>query len=241
MTTRLRKRAGHVGVAAAALALAAITAPALGAGDYGADTCLNGYVWREATPADHVCVTPLIRMQTARQNAEAAAHRSPTGGPYGPDTCVNGYVWREAVANDHVCVFPAWRQQARDDNAQAKARRNSLHVWLTYYRPSQPPCTGDPCSRHSDDAQRYRVRADHINVGKATVLLRWTDRGKVKTKTWPAEVKQNPNAPGGLLVFASGMLRCTGATTPNGYFAVRDPVSLRWSGRVSVRTGCATL
>jgi hypothetical protein len=132
MTTRRRKRAGHLGLAAAALAQAAITAPALGAGDYGADTCLNGYVWRET------------------------------------------------VANDHVCVFPAWRQQARDDNAQARARRNSLHVWLTYYRPSQPPCTGNPCSMHSDDAQRYRVRADHINVGRATVLLRWTDRGRVK-------------------------------------------------------------
>ena len=240
MPTRTRKRARPLAAAAAVLALGAVTAPALGAGDYGPDTCLNGYVWREATPTDHVCVTPMVRMQSVQENGAAAAHRSSTGGAFGPDTCLNGYVWREAVANDHVCVLPSRRQQARGDNAQAAARRNSLHVWLTYYRPSQPPCTGNPCSTHSDDAQRYRVRADHINVGKATVLLRWTDRGKVRTKTWPAEVKQNPNAPGGLLVFASGALRCTGAT-PNGYFAVRDPVSLRWSAHVSVRTGCSTL
>lgn len=161
MSTSSRRHARHVAVAAAALALAAMAAPALGAGNYGADTCLQGYVWRGAIPTDHVCVTPLVRMQTAEENDQAAAHRDPAR----PDTCLNGYVWREAVAGDHVCVFPARRQQARDDNAQVAARRNSLHVWLTRYRPSQPPCTGSTCSQHSDDAQRYRVRADHINLG----------------------------------------------------------------------------
>ena len=67
--------------------------------------------------------------------------------PYGPNTCVNGYVWRAAAPGDLVCVAPPRRQQARNDNAQAAARRNSLHVWLTLYRPSQQPCTGDPCSQ----------------------------------------------------------------------------------------------
>ena len=236
MSTTSRRHARHVAVAAAALALAAMAAPALGAGNYGADTCLQGYVWRGAIPTDHVCVTPLVRMQTAQENDQAAAHRDPAR----PDTCLNGYVWREAVAGDHVCVFPARRQQARDDNAQVAARRNSLHVWLTRYRPSQPPCTGSPCSLHSDDAQRYRVRADHINVGNAIVLVRWSDRGQVKTRSWSRPVAQNPDAPGGLLVFASGMLRCPSEPV-NGYFAVRDPVSLQWSAHVPVRTGCATL
>ena len=68
------------------------------------------------------------------------------------------------------------------------------------------------------------------------MLLRRTDTGA--QKTWRAQVTQNPTAPGGLLVFASGMLRCSGPA--NAYFAVRDPVSLRWSARVPVRTGCAT-
>ena len=234
---RPRKKRRTLAVAGAALTLAAIAAPALATGDYGKETCLNGYVWREAVPTDHVCVTPMVRMQTAGENDGAAAHRSPTGGAYGPNTCVNGYVWRAAVPGDLVCVAPPRRQQARNDNAQAAARRNSLHVWLTLYRPSQQPCTGDPCSHNSDDAQRYRVRADHLNVGTATVILRRTDTGA--QKTWRAPVKQNPNAPGGLLVFASGMLRCSGPA--NAYFAVRDPVSLRWSARAPVRTGCATL
>jgi hypothetical protein len=65
MTSIRRTRARRLAVAAAALALVAVAAPALGAGDYGADTCLNGYVWREATPTDHVCVTPMVRLQTA--------------------------------------------------------------------------------------------------------------------------------------------------------------------------------
>jgi hypothetical protein len=236
MTTTPGRKPRILAVAGAALALAAIAAPALATGDYGAQTCLNGYVWREAVPTDHVCVTPMVRMQTAQENDAAAAHRNPAGGAFGPDTCVNGYVWRAAVPGDLVCVAPPRRRQARNDNAQAAARRNSLHVWLTLYRPSQPPCTGDPCSRSSDDAQRYRVRADHLNVGTATVILRRTDTGA--TKTWRAQVTQNPHAPGGLLVFASGMLRCSGAA--NAFFAVRDPVSLRWSARVPVRTGCAT-
>ena len=236
MTTTPGSRRRTLAVAGAALALAAIAAPAIATGDYGAQTCLNGYVWREAVPTDRVCVTPMVRMQTAQENDAAAAHRSPTGGAFGPDTCVNGYVWRAAVPGDLVCVVPPRRQQARNDNAQAPARRNTVHVWLTLYRPSQPPCTGDPCPRSSDDAQRYRVRADHLNVGTATVILRRTDTGA--TKTWRAQVTQNPRAPGGLLVFASGVLRCSGAA--NASFAVRDPVSLRWSARVPVRTGCAT-
>jgi hypothetical protein len=38
---------------------------------YGPDTCKHGYVWREATPDDHVCVTPGTRDQTADDNAHA--------------------------------------------------------------------------------------------------------------------------------------------------------------------------
>ncbi|MEH2393254.1 MAG: hypothetical protein V7K21_16915 [Nostoc sp.] len=28
---------------------------------YGSDTCISGYVWREAFPGDHVCVTRAVR------------------------------------------------------------------------------------------------------------------------------------------------------------------------------------
>ena len=90
---------------------------------YGPDTCIQGYVWREAVPADHVCVTPETREQTLADNALADSRRNPDGGDYGPDTCLQGYVWREAVADDHVCVEPGTRDQAYEDNALADSRR----------------------------------------------------------------------------------------------------------------------
>ena len=89
----------------------------------GPDTCLQGYVWREAVPGDHVCVTPETRAQAAQDNSLADSRRSPTGGAYGPDTCLQGYVWREAVPGDHVCVTPETRAQAAQDNSLADSRR----------------------------------------------------------------------------------------------------------------------
>ena len=86
------------------------------------DQCVNGYVWREARPNDHVCVTPDTRQRTAIDNRYAAARRDPNGGPYGPETCLNGYVWRDAFAGDRVCVTPDARAQAASDNNQARSR-----------------------------------------------------------------------------------------------------------------------
>jgi len=79
-------------------------------------TCITGYVWREANPVDHVCVTPDVRAQAAADNAAASGRVVPVG------TCINGYVWREASATDHVCVIPAVRSQAAADNAAASSR-----------------------------------------------------------------------------------------------------------------------
>jgi len=79
--------------------------------------CLQGYVWREASPTDHVCVTPETRQQTFGDNAAASQRHEP-----GSDICVQGYVWREAFLGDHVCVSPVARSQARSDNAQAGSR-----------------------------------------------------------------------------------------------------------------------
>jgi hypothetical protein len=86
-------------------------------------TCIQGYVWREAIPDDHVCVTPETRAQAAEDNRLADSRRSPTGGAYGPDTCLQGYVWREVVRSDHVCVTPETRAQAAEDNRLADSRR----------------------------------------------------------------------------------------------------------------------
>lgn len=90
---------------------------------YGPDACRDGLVWREAGPADHVCVTPETRDQTAEDNRQAAARRDPAGGAYGPDTCLTGYVWREAFDGDRVCVTPETRDQVRRDNKRAKRQR----------------------------------------------------------------------------------------------------------------------
>jgi hypothetical protein len=98
------------------------------AGPSGPDTCLFGFVWRDARPGDHVCVTPATRNQTATDNSLAASRRSPDGGPYGADTCNPGFVWREAVPGDHVCVPPAARSQAAADNA-AGPRRRALNTY----------------------------------------------------------------------------------------------------------------
>lgn len=73
--------------------------------------CVQGFVWREASPSDHVCVTPQVRTQTAQDNASAERER-----------CIPGHVWREAYEADHVCVTPQVRAQAWDDNSKKDAR-----------------------------------------------------------------------------------------------------------------------
>jgi hypothetical protein len=111
---------GAVSIVPMALATPASARPRLL--PYGPDTCVNGYVWREAFAGDHVCVRPEIRSQAAYDNAQVSARIVPGGGPYGPFTCRNGYVWREAQANDLVCVTPDTRAQAAEDNRLAPTR-----------------------------------------------------------------------------------------------------------------------
>jgi hypothetical protein len=90
---------------------------------YGPNTCKEGYVWREAKPSDHVCVTPQTRTETAEENAQGPALKDPNGGAYGPDTCRQGFVWRDSVPDDNVCVIPASRDRAAADNAAAASHR----------------------------------------------------------------------------------------------------------------------
>jgi hypothetical protein len=82
------------------------------------DTCQQGYVWREACPGDHVCVTPETRAQVAADNAAAASRRVSANS----DRCVEGYVWRGAQPEDHVCVTPETRKQTEEDNRLAASR-----------------------------------------------------------------------------------------------------------------------
>ena len=152
-------------------ALATIHSPAAHAGGglaYGPDTCIQGYVWRDAGPNDHVCVTPATRDQAAYDNSQADARRDPNGGPYGPNTCLQGYVWREAFAGDYVCVTPDTRAQAAADNSQVEARKqiNSMpHIWISDYTVG-PVCNGDTCtSTSTDDIPRIQVNGDNFTIG----------------------------------------------------------------------------
>lgn len=103
---------------------------------YGPDTCIQGYVWREAQPSDHVCVAPPIRDATTQQNAAGPQNVEPGGGAYGPNTCKQTFVWRNAYDGDVVCVTVAVRNQAAEDNAAAQSRyqRNQPNP-----QPAQPP------------------------------------------------------------------------------------------------------
>ena len=83
--------------------------------------CAQGYVWREAIPGDHVCVTPDARAQAQRDNNQALDRRDPKGAK-GPNTCLEGYVWREAAPGDYVCVTPEGRAQAQRENTEAVNR-----------------------------------------------------------------------------------------------------------------------
>ena len=208
-------------VVTAAIALV-VGVPAAADGDFGPDTCLNGYVWREATSTDHVCVTPDGRTQTRQDNALAPSRRNPNGGPFGPDTCLQGYVWREAVTGDHVCVLPATRDQARLDNLRAAERRDEIRTTVT--------SIGTPA--------RYLVKTDRINTGKARVVLykRATRRPiRVWTVTVPLNVTSvggvATQRPGGLLSLNTRIPRCRTGLASNAYFQVQDASSTRWSSR----------
>ncbi len=89
------------------------------------DTCIQGYVWREAVPGDNVCVTPATHDQAQSDNSQApnrVADCSTQSCPYGKDQCIQGYVWRGAVPDDHVCVTSETRDQTQYDNSQAPNR-----------------------------------------------------------------------------------------------------------------------
>jgi hypothetical protein len=85
-------------------------------------SCPQGFVWREASPTDHVCVTPEQRTETRLENAAGPSRVSHTDHTYGPQTCVQGYVWRAAFTGDAVCVTPLQRDAANQQNNVAPAQ-----------------------------------------------------------------------------------------------------------------------
>jgi hypothetical protein len=135
---------------------------------YGPDTCRQGYVWREAYPGDHVCVTPETRAQAADDNRRAPARWQPGGGAYGPYTCRPGFVWREARPGDVVCVIPEIRAQTAADNRQAAMRRAaSIAPVPAMGAPQQVQLRTEDsrCEQYASHAVRqYRLGAQRCGV-----------------------------------------------------------------------------
>lgn len=137
------------------------------------DACKQGYVWREAFPGDHVCVTPGTRAGAARDNRMAKSRIKRGGGAYGPDTCIKGFVWREANRADHVCVRPEIRRQTAEDNRFAKARiaRHDARVSM---RPgaARVAVASPPPPRRAD---RARLIACPVKSVRAEITTRLPD------------------------------------------------------------------
>ncbi|MEI9850567.1 MAG: hypothetical protein WDN24_06550 [Sphingomonas sp.] len=93
-------------------------APAAGAS---AAQCAPGFVTRDASPGDGVCVPPASKARAAYENARAPTLWMP--GAYGPKTCAQGFVWREAFSGDRVCVTSEIRSLVAEENALAASRQ----------------------------------------------------------------------------------------------------------------------
>ena len=123
------------------------------------DACIDGYVWREAYPDDHVCVALATREQAAADNKLATTRREPQGGAYGADTCKPGFVWRDARPNDYVCVTPEVRAQTARDNSLAHTRQQQPSVIIRDNEPQlreQVPRQAQIWSRENSHAKRSK-------------------------------------------------------------------------------------
>lgn len=191
---------------------------------YGPDACLQGWVWREANPADHVCVTPDVRTQTAQDKAAAASRVNPNGGAFGPDTCLQGYVWREAYTNDHVCVVPATRTQAANDNAQAGDRVASLNVWTNDWHsgPNTYPS--------------IKVNGDHFNFGSVRVAI-FDNQNRLMEGWSTVTAKSYDGYVAGAWAYEYELNDCSAnvpAGTSNGYAIAQDLTSGCYSKKIPV-------
>jgi hypothetical protein len=211
------------------------------AGNHGSDTCRQGYVWREAHPTDHVCVDPRMRDQARNDNAQADAHRSPGNGGNGPDACATGYVWREAYPGDLVCVNARVREQARIDNAQADDRRVSTRLWKSRWYPGSQGNGDTGTSRSDQDIPRIQLNGDHYNLGQVRLVIRRNSDNRV---LWSGTVNATRHAgfAGGSFGKRTDLTDCSAYGRPvNGHAQAYDVISNRWSARLPVSVGCATL
>ncbi|MGH7050272.1 MAG: hypothetical protein ACREE5_06475 [Acetobacteraceae bacterium] len=148
--------------------------------------CAQGFVWREASSIDRVCVPSATRAEAAADNAKAGSRHLANAA-----TCVQGFVWREAFPGDFVCVTPMVRSQARADDANAYNRVNQTAVT---YGPNT--CQNGYVWRDGDDTDyvcvppptRTLARADNAAAG--TRHVSGSDiclQGFVWREAWPGD------------------------------------------------------
>jgi hypothetical protein len=139
-----------------------MTRPAAAADDlvYGPETCVQGYVWRQAFEGDTVCVTPGFRSQVLADNAAADGRRQP-----GSPNCVSGYVWRVARPSDLVCVTPEMRSQVASVNRQPDAHKQAFAPGTHTIELSVGPHLKRVVSRGFNDCKVIRVQNDRLLVG----------------------------------------------------------------------------
>ncbi|MGH7778659.1 MAG: hypothetical protein ACREQR_02370 [Candidatus Binataceae bacterium] len=148
--------------------------------------CAQGFVWREASSIDRVCVVPAARTQAAADNAQAGARHLPNSA-----TCMQGYVWREAYPGDFTCVTTATRSQAAADDAAAY---NSVDETKVTYGPNT--CAQGYVWRDGDDndyvcvsgATRAQAAADNAaaparHLPNSTTCV----QGYVWREAWPGD------------------------------------------------------
>ena len=129
--------------------------------------CAPGFVPRDASSIDRVCVTAATRTQTAADNAAAGSRHVASS-----TNCIPGYVWREAYPGDVVCVTLATRTQAQTDNANAY---NHVNESLVTYGPNT--CQNGYVWRDGDDSDyvcvtpltRTQTAADNAAAGSRHV------------------------------------------------------------------------
>lgn len=148
--------------------------------------CAQGYVWREASSIDRVCVVGATRTQTATDNSQAGSRHLPNS-----TTCVQGYVWREAFPGDFTCVTTATRSQAAADDAAAYAHVDESKV---SYGPNT--CQQGYVWRDGDDsdyvcvtgATRTQAAADNAAApGRHLPNSTTCVQGYVWREAWPGD------------------------------------------------------
>jgi hypothetical protein len=102
---------------------------------YGPDTCKPGFVWRDAVPGDHICVTPERRQKVADDFHTAKSRRAPSeefciyvADPIacgrGQKPCLEGFVPRDVPGeNVIVCVDQKEADLIAQENANPNANR----------------------------------------------------------------------------------------------------------------------